>query len=71
MAREKLTVRKHVCAPPCRNVVPIESHSDGQNAGYFLRTLWTVLLAPGYSEPPLFIGVPRLFAGTHTFGMCV
>jgi hypothetical protein len=40
--------------------VPTESHSDGQNAGYFLRTLWTVLLALGYSEPPLFIGVPRL-----------
>jgi hypothetical protein len=37
-----------------------ESHSDGQNVGYFLRTLRTVLLALGYSEPPLFIGVPRL-----------
>jgi hypothetical protein len=40
--------------------VPMESHNDGQNAGYFLRTLRTVLLALGYSEPPLFIGVPRL-----------
>jgi hypothetical protein len=60
MARAKLTARKHVCAPPRRNVVPMESHSDGQDAGYFLRTIWTVLLALGYSEPPLFIGVPRL-----------
>jgi hypothetical protein len=55
-----MTVRKHVCVPPHWNVVPTESHSDGQNAGYFPRTLWTVLLALGYSEPPLFIGVPRL-----------
>jgi hypothetical protein len=60
MARVKLTVRKHIRMPPCRNVVPMESHSDGQNVGYFLRTLRTVLLALGYSEPPLFIGVPRL-----------
>jgi hypothetical protein len=34
----------------------MEYHSDGQNAGYFPRTLRTVLLALGYSEPPLFIG---------------
>jgi hypothetical protein len=40
--------------------VPTESHNDGQNAGYFLRTLWTMLLALGYSEPPLFIGILRL-----------
>jgi hypothetical protein len=40
--------------------VPMESHSDGQNAGYFLRTLRIMLLALGYSEPPLFIGVLRL-----------
>jgi hypothetical protein len=63
MARVKLTVRKHVPMPPCRNVVPTESHSDGQNAGYFLRTLRTVLLALGYSEPPLFVDVPRLLRG--------
>ena len=56
----KLTVRKHICALPCRNAVPMEFYSDGQNAGYFLRTLRTVLLALGYSEPPLFIGVLRL-----------
>jgi hypothetical protein len=43
-----------------RNAVPTESHIDGQNAGYFPRTLRTVLLALGYSEPPLFIGVPWL-----------
>jgi hypothetical protein len=60
MARANLTARKHVRAPPYMNVVPIESHSDGQNAGYFPRTLRIVLLALGYSEPPLFISVPRL-----------
>jgi hypothetical protein len=63
MARVKLTVRKHVRGPPRRNVEPMESHSDGQNAGYFPRTLRTVLLALGYSEPPLFIGVLRLLCG--------
>jgi hypothetical protein len=63
MARVKLTTRKHVHAPPRRNVVPTESCSDGQNAGYFLRTLWTVLLALRYSEPLLFIGVLRLLHG--------
>jgi hypothetical protein len=60
MARVKLTATKHVRAPPHRNVVPTESHSDGQNAGYFSRTLRTVLLTLGYSEPPLFVGVLRL-----------
>jgi hypothetical protein len=60
MARVKLTVRKHVHAPPHRNVVPTESHSNGQNAGYFPRALRTMLLALGYSEPPLFVGVLRL-----------
>jgi hypothetical protein len=63
MARVKLTVKKHVRAPPRRNVVPMESHSDGQNAGYFPRTLQTVLLALGYSKPPLFVSVLRLFHG--------
>jgi hypothetical protein len=56
----KLTVRKHIHTPPCRNAVPTESHSDGQCAGYFLKTLRTLLLALGYSEPPLFFGVLRL-----------
>jgi 5-methylcytosine-specific restriction endonuclease McrA len=60
MVRAKLTARKHVCTPPRRNVVPTESHSDGQNARYFPRTVQTVLLAVGYSEPPLFVGVLRL-----------
>jgi hypothetical protein len=63
MARVKLTARKHVRAPLHRNVVTTESHSDGQNARYFSRTLRIVLLALGYSVPPLFIGVPRLLHG--------
>jgi hypothetical protein len=56
----KLIVRKHVRAPPRRSAMPMESHSDGQRVGYFLMTMRTLLLALGYSEPPLFIGVPRL-----------
>jgi hypothetical protein len=56
----KLTARKHVHTLPHRNAMPIESHSDGHYAGYFLRTLRTLLLALGYSKPPLFIGVLRL-----------
>jgi hypothetical protein len=63
MAKAKLIARKHVRAPPHRNVVPPESHIDGQNARYFLRTLRTMLLALGYSETPLFIGVLRLLHG--------
>jgi hypothetical protein len=59
----KLMARKHVRAPPHRNVVPMESHSNGQNAGYFPRTLQTVLLALGSSEPLVFIGIPRLLHG--------
>jgi hypothetical protein len=41
----------------------MESHSDGQHPAYFPRTLWTVLLALGYSEPLLFVSVPRLLRG--------
>jgi hypothetical protein len=63
----KLTARKHVHAPPHRNDVPTESHSDGQHAGYLPRTLQTLLLALGYSEPLLFIGVPRLLEGNSYF----
>jgi hypothetical protein len=63
MARAKLAARKHVCAPPHWNAMPMEFHNDGQNAGYFPRTLRIVLLALGYSEPPLFVGVPRLLHG--------
>jgi hypothetical protein len=55
--------RKHVRVPRRRNVVPIESHNDGQNVGYFPRTLRTMLLVLGSSEPPLFIGTPRLMRG--------
>jgi hypothetical protein len=59
----KLTARKHICAPPRRNDVPTDSHSDGHNTGYFPRTLQTVLLELGYSEPLLFIGTPRQLRG--------
>jgi hypothetical protein len=48
----------------------MESHSDGQNAGYFSRTLRTVLLALGYSEPPLLISVLRLLHG-NSYIWCV
>jgi hypothetical protein len=63
-------MRKHVRAPPCSNVVPTESHSDGQNAGYFPKTLRTMFLPLGYSEPPLFIGVPRLLC-RNSYLWCV
>jgi hypothetical protein len=63
MAWMKLTARKHVHVPPCRNVVPTESHIDGCNAGYFLRTVQTMLLLLGSSEPPLFIKTLRLLCG--------
>jgi hypothetical protein len=56
-------MRKHVRAPPRRNNVPTESHSDGQCASYFLRTLRTLLLALGYSKPLLFIGTLSLLCG--------
>jgi hypothetical protein len=72
MASVKLTVRKHVRTPPRRNVVPTESHSDGQNVGYFPRTLRTVLLTLGYSEPPLFISVSMLLCGnSYLWRVCV
>jgi hypothetical protein len=72
MARAKLTARKHVRAPPCRNVVPTKSHSDGQRASYFPRSLQTLLLALGYSEPPLFIGVLRLLhRNSYLWHVCV
>jgi hypothetical protein len=32
----KLTARKHVRAPPCQNLMPTKSHSNGQLTGYFL-----------------------------------
>jgi hypothetical protein len=55
--------RKHVRVPPRRDAVPTESHSDSLDAGYFPRTLRTVLLALGSSKAPLFIGTPRLLRG--------
>jgi hypothetical protein len=63
MARAKLTVRKHIRVPPHRNAMPMESHSDGQNDGYFSWTLRTMLLALWYSEPLLFASVLRLLHG--------
>jgi hypothetical protein len=60
-----LIVRKNILTLPCWNAVPTESHRDGQNAGYFLRTLQTVLLALGYSEPPLFVIILRLLRGSR------
>jgi hypothetical protein len=68
----KLTVRKYIQTPPRRNTVPSESHSDGQRAGYFPRTLQTQLLTLGYSEPPLFVGTPRLLHGnSYIWCVCV
>jgi hypothetical protein len=50
----------------------MESHNDGQNAGYFPRTIRTMLLALGYSEPLLFIGVPRLLReNSYLWRVCV
>jgi hypothetical protein len=63
MARIKLTARKHVRAPPRRSVVPTESHNDGEDAGYFSRTMQTMLLVLRSSEPPLFIRTLRLLRG--------
>jgi hypothetical protein len=51
MARMKLIARKSVRAPPRRNAMPTESHIDSLDAGYFLRTLRTVLLALSSIEP--------------------
>jgi hypothetical protein len=52
--------------------VPKESHSDGLNVGCFPRTLRIVLLAQGYSEPPLFINVPRLLhRNSYLWRVCV
>jgi hypothetical protein len=70
MARAKLTARKYIHAPLHRNIVPMESHDDGQNAGYFPGILWTVLWALGHSEPPLFVDVPRLLHG-NSYLSCV
>jgi hypothetical protein len=72
VARAKQTVRKRVHALPHRNAMPTKSHSDGQCAGYFPSTLLTVLLALGYSEPPLFVSVQRLHRGNlYLWRVCV
>jgi hypothetical protein len=59
----KLKARKLVRALPHRDAVPTESHNDGQHAGYFPRTLRTLLLVLGYSTPWLFIGTLGYFVG--------
>jgi hypothetical protein len=63
MVRMKMIARKHVYPPPHTNDVPTESHSDGQNTGYILRTLRIMLLVLGSSGPLLFIGTLRLLHG--------
>jgi hypothetical protein len=64
--------RKNVRVLPRRNVVPTESHNDGQNAGYFLKILWTVLLALGSCEPLLLIETLRLLRGySYLWHVCV
>jgi hypothetical protein len=72
MAWMKLTARKQVCVLLRRNVMSTESHRDGHHAGYFLRTLRTILLVLGSSEPPLFIRTPRLLRGnSYLWHVCV
>jgi hypothetical protein len=72
MARIKLTAWKHVHTPLRRNAKPTEAHSVGQNAGYYPRTLRTMFLALGYSEPPLFIGTLRLLhRNSYLWRVCV
>jgi hypothetical protein len=52
--------------------MPTKSHSDGQSVEYFSRCLRTVLLALQYSEPLLFISVPRLLHGnSYLWCVCV
>jgi hypothetical protein len=67
---KKLIVRKNVRVPPCRNDVPMESHSNGQRVGYISMTLQTLLLALGYSDTPLFIRTLRLLHG-NSYLWCV
>jgi hypothetical protein len=59
----KLTARKHILAPPRQNAVPTESQNDGQLAGYFPRTLRTLLRSLGYGKPLVFVGTLRLLCG--------
>jgi hypothetical protein len=49
----------------------MESHNDGQNMGYFLRTLRTMLLALGSSEPRSSSEPRGCFMETHTFHVYV
>jgi hypothetical protein len=52
--------------------MPTESHNDGQNAGYFLRMVRTMLLVLDSSEPPVFNRTPRLLHGNlYLWCVCV
>jgi hypothetical protein len=59
--------RKHVRAPLHKNSMRTKSHNDGQNAGYFLRTLRTMLLA----SPRSSLEPQGCFVGIRTFGLHV
>jgi hypothetical protein len=63
--------REHVCALLHRNIVPTESHNDGQNASYFLRTLQTVLLALSSASSRSSSEPRGCCVETHTFGVYV
>jgi hypothetical protein len=43
--------------------MPTESHSNGQRASYFPRTLRTLLLSLGNGQPLLIVRNPRLLQG--------
>jgi hypothetical protein len=60
----KLTAHNNVRAPPHWNHVPTESHSDGQLARYFPKTMWKLLRSVGYGELLIFVRTPRLLQGT-------
>jgi hypothetical protein len=65
-------MRKNIRASLRRNAVPIESHSDRHRAGYFPRTLQTLLSSLGFGEPPLFDSTPRLLHGnSYLWHVCV
>jgi hypothetical protein len=56
----KLTARKHIRMPTHQNVMPTETHNDGQLTGYFPSSLWLLLQSLGYGKPSLFIRTLRL-----------
>jgi hypothetical protein len=71
MARMKLTARKHVRAPPRRNVAPTVPQRWSE-CWLLPEDSGTVLLALGSSKPPLFIGTSRLLHGnSYLWRVCV